>query len=326
MKELEKERADLLKAIENKAQQLSSKRSKSADNKEHNLKDWLSAAENIIPSDSDYRGSSKNNKKPTQVLNKPQKSWLFISIIIFSLIIGASYIAYISINKEFTQVKTSQERNATEVELLKDLIIELEQKIDIQEKKIKYLKDISSVKSSSDKKITSKSNTQEKLVYLESQIEKINQIDLKLKKLIQKKENDNLKIARQEQTPITNDLNKLAFKVLEKITKPLAATKSIKNYSVDAKWLMNQPLTNYTLQLASLPNKDSAKKLIKDKSIEGGKIIIQHDPDPSLTKYIVIIGSYSDIKEANDYRQKYKEKFGIISWLRNVKNIVPRVK
>jgi len=64
--ELEKERAELLKAIESQAQQMSSSRPLGEkDQKEHTLNDWLLAAEEVMPS---------TPKRPTQQSSAPQST------------------------------------------------------------------------------------------------------------------------------------------------------------------------------------------------------------------------------------------------------------
>lgn len=124
--ELEKERAELLQAIENQAQQISSNRPEGGQS-EHSLNDWLHAAEEVMPA----------NKQPAQSAAAPKttknnKAAFFGVIIMLALlltILGVVYIAYISINKELQKVVTVKEDALKEVSSLKKTVAELQESV-----------------------------------------------------------------------------------------------------------------------------------------------------------------------------------------------------
>ncbi|BBP43570.1 SPOR domain-containing protein [Thiosulfativibrio zosterae] len=112
--ELEKERAELLQAIESQAQQFSSQRSTNADAPvEHTLKDWLNAAEEVMPTSPVRNTAAPRNANAAasaaKSTNKPatSKASFFGVIIMLSLlltILGVLYIAYTSIHNELQKV------------------------------------------------------------------------------------------------------------------------------------------------------------------------------------------------------------------------------
>jgi septal ring-binding cell division protein DamX len=134
--ELEKERAELLKAIENQAQQISSTRS-AEDNteKNHTLTDWLAAAEEVMPSSGSTPRHTQENPSAQESSDlKPQtsKTSFFGVIILLTLlltILGVLYIAYTTINQELKQVVEIKESSQADTERLEASIQELQQNL-----------------------------------------------------------------------------------------------------------------------------------------------------------------------------------------------------
>ncbi len=124
--ELESERAKILEDIESKAQSISSGKSSSGEN--HSLKDWLKAAEEVMPASEpvrekqDMRNSETRSNYTAQVIKPPKNKASFFGVIIMlSLLLtllGVLYIAYTSIHKELQSVLESNQLNADKMNQL----------------------------------------------------------------------------------------------------------------------------------------------------------------------------------------------------------------
>ncbi|MGM0541134.1 MAG: SPOR domain-containing protein [Pseudomonadota bacterium] len=124
--ELESERAKILEEIESKAQTISSAKSSSREN--HSLKDWLKAAEEVMPVSEPVREkqsmeNSETHSNYTTQTTKPSKNKasFFGVIIMLSLLLtllGVLYIAYTSIHKELQSVLESNQLNADKMNQL----------------------------------------------------------------------------------------------------------------------------------------------------------------------------------------------------------------
>lgn len=120
--ELEKERAELLQAIESQAQQFSNQRSAAPEAPiEHTLKDWLNAAEEVMPvnprTTANRNSTNPTNNKSAAKPAASSKASFFGVIIMLSLlltILGVLYIAYTSIHNELQKVMTAN-KNMNEV-------------------------------------------------------------------------------------------------------------------------------------------------------------------------------------------------------------------
>ncbi|MDG6772922.1 SPOR domain-containing protein [Thiomicrorhabdus sp. ZW0627] len=133
--ELEKERAELLKAIESQAQNISSQRSSDINNESgHSLHDWLNAAEEVMPSTKSSSNSTKatSSSHSTKTKPTPNKTSFFGIIILLTLlltILGVLYIAYTTINKELQSVIEIKEKGQAETQQLQKSMDELQQKL-----------------------------------------------------------------------------------------------------------------------------------------------------------------------------------------------------
>lgn len=130
--ELEKEREQLLKAIESQAQSMSTNRE---GGQEHTLQDWLNAAEEVMPNSPKTRvppsQSSNTSAAPSAKANqaKNNRASFFGVIIMLALlltILGVLYIAYMSIHKEIKSVMTSKDTLSQEIKKLKDSVTKLQ--------------------------------------------------------------------------------------------------------------------------------------------------------------------------------------------------------
>ena len=130
--------------------------------------------------------------------------------------------------------------------------------------------------------------------------------------------------------PTIKPLDQPVFRLVEKVAKPENPTMGkdihvpLANYSADVKWLMEQPAFNYTLQLASMSEQSSIRKMIADKSLQGTKVVPQQRGDE--VSYVLISGSYANRKEANNASAQYKANFGITPWVRKIKDLSAKVK
>lgn len=129
IKELEKERAEILDAIESQAQNMSQKGSPP----EHNLKDWLNAAEEIMPAKKSSRQKTPlESSSPVRKKDKTSKSSFFGVIIMLSLlltVLGVLYIAYTSIHNELQKVLAANAISQENVESIKETVVNLEKSI-----------------------------------------------------------------------------------------------------------------------------------------------------------------------------------------------------
>lgn len=117
--ELESERAKILEEIESKAQSISSGKSSAGEN--HSLKDWLKAAEEVMPASEPVKEEQNMNNSETrsnytaQVMKPSKNKASFFGVIIMlSLLLtllGVLYIAYTSVHKELQNVLESNQLN-----------------------------------------------------------------------------------------------------------------------------------------------------------------------------------------------------------------------
>lgn len=356
IKELEKERAGLLKAIESQAQTIST-----ANDTEHSLKDWLNAAEDVMPTNKSAknarrkippikkRAKAKNSNSTNQITNVPRTPFFLIVILLsFALIVaGVAYIGYMSLKNELKAVKASQEQSDIEVNLLKDFVVTLEPKLKMLENKVEMLQ--TNPQENAGQLVTKKEELENRFKGVKTQI---NSIDTKLERIILKldqgslnKKQSSSKTTSQNKNKIVANLNikeptiiepkkptvkplkQPVVRLVKKITSPKETNipkRPIADYTLDVKWLMEQPAFNYTLQLASFSDKFSAEKMIIDKSLQGSHIISQQYK--STKKYVVVSGSYPDKKSAHQAASQYKSNFGISPWVRKMKDISAKVK
>jgi len=132
--ELEKERAELLKAIESQAQNISSNRSAEDDLDGHTLKDWLNAAEEVMPSKPNTTKSRNTQASQPSLSSKPAtgKASFFGVIILLSLlltILGVLYIAYSTVDRELKEVKEVKQSSQAEAVQLQESMNKLEQTV-----------------------------------------------------------------------------------------------------------------------------------------------------------------------------------------------------
>lgn len=134
--ELEKERAELLKAIESQAQTISSSRSTEVDLEGHTLKDWLNAAEDVMPNRPTNNTRTTQNaqsSEPVSSVKSPMgKASFFGVIILLSLlltILGVLYLAYSTVDRELKEVKEVKFNSQEETNQLQASMDVLEQTV-----------------------------------------------------------------------------------------------------------------------------------------------------------------------------------------------------
>ena len=135
--ELEKERAELLKAIESQAQNISSNRTATPDPDGHTLKDWLNAAEDVMPSkpkptNNNAQSNAQASNTGSSAFPSGNKASFFGVIILLSLlltILGVLYIAYSTVNSELQEVKEVKKTSQDEAIQLQASMIKLEESV-----------------------------------------------------------------------------------------------------------------------------------------------------------------------------------------------------
>ncbi len=85
------------------------------------------------------------------------------------------------------------------------------------------------------------------------------------------------------------------------------------------KWLLEEPAFNYTLQLASMQERSSVEKMIREKGLDGAKIIPLERKGEAY--YVLLTGSYASRTEADKAAKRYKQNFGISPWVRKIKDL-----
>lgn len=377
--ELEKERAELLKAIENQAQQMSSSRPEGdRDQKEHTLNDWLHAAEEVMPS---------TPKRPTQQSSAPQptkkpkgsKASFFGVVIMLSLlltILGVVYIAYTSIHNELQKVLAVKEDSMKEVKMLKETVAELQKSVASGgqgqlftqlQKRVEVLEaEITTLKAQQltlDNKVVQQATSKNAATVLpadlpsnvvttevlESKLKEYTQgIDHKLETILeylnlssedQKAEPaSKVSVYTQPEDKVTEPtvtepsepkvkpLDQPVVRLVQKVQKPttIEPNAPLENYTSDVKWLMEEPAFNYTLQLASMAERDSIEKMIEQKGLQGAKVIpLERKGEPY---YVLLTGSYASRSEADKAARTYKANFGISPWVRKIKDLSRKLK
>lgn len=376
--ELEKERAELLKAIESQAQHMSSSRPAGVDQKEHTLNDWLHAAEEVMPSTpkrpTQQSSAHQSTKKP-----KGSKASFFGVVIMLSLlltILGVVYIAYTSIHNELQKVLAVKEDSMKEVKMLKETVAELQKSVASGgqgqlftqlQKRVEALEaEITTLKAQQltfENKVVQQATSgnvatvlPEKLPsnvvtteVLESKLKEYTQgIDHKLETILKylnlssadKEEEPASKVSvytkpeedvaeptiTEPELPKVKPLDQPVVRLVQKVQKPSTPKPKapLENYTSDVKWLMENPAFNYTLQLASMNERDSIEKMIEQKGLQGAKIIpLERKGEPY---YVLLTGSYASRSEADKAARTYKANFGISPWVRKIKDLTRKLK
>ncbi|WP_178863814.1 SPOR domain-containing protein [Thiomicrorhabdus cannonii] len=401
--DLEKERAELLKAIESQAQQLSSTRTDDAQG--HSLSDWLNAAEEIMPNSTrtasktppsqTAQTSAEMPRKPTS--NKTSFFGVIILLTLLLTILGVLYIAYTTINKELQEVKVVKEQTQAEMQRLQQSMDELQKNLasggqpemfaaleervgslenvlaDMQSQQQAMLKRLDagvvataekpfvapteSVKSeTAGDQVVTEAILDEKLKAYTTQLEK--RIDQKLETILQHllqggsavkvlpktdEETDELRADAAEAiispaAPSEPKVPVMAQPIL-KLVQPVAKTAepekaiaapvvdassvSAPALSADENWLQQQPAQHYTLQLASMADKQALEKMVAQKGIGDSRIVMQKRLDD--VRYVLLTGSYANKADAAERAKQVKETYGISPWVRKVKDLTVKL-
>lgn len=371
--ELEKERAELLKVIESKAQNMSSSRSDTTEGQpEHTLNDWLNAAEEVMPTRSS-RNTSSPQTASSPARSKPNKASFFGVIIMLSLfltILGVVFIAYTNISSELQNALALNEETRKELAEVKqsladiqaasaasgqgDLFVELQQKVVSLEAQLLALKSQQVQSSTNTNSPSENSMTQpvaieqlpanvvttevleqklqeytkgidQKLETILSYLNNEKQSPVKLKSQSEPVKQAAVKVAEptvtEPEAPKVKPMDQPVVRLVKKVTPPKVAepTQPLENYTADVKWLVEEPAFNYTLQLASMSERNSVEKMIEQKNLQGARIIpLKRNGEPY---YVLLTGSYESRSEADKAAQSYKANFGISPWVRKIKDL-----
>ncbi|AZR81977.1 SPOR domain-containing protein [Thiomicrospira sp. S5] len=368
--ELEKERAELLKAIESQAQQMSSSRqSRDTHTSEHTLNDWLNAAEEVMPS-TPKRPTSSNNTQAPKSKNKASFFGVVIMLSLLLTILGVVYIAYTSIHNELQKVLAVKEDSMREVTLLKESVAELQKSVatggkselfDQLQKRVTALENelaalkkqpVAAAETVESQTVTETVQSADTLApnvvttdILEQKLQEYTQgIDKKLEVILKHlhinpaemeagaQEQGAANVSIKEETidepsvaepaqPKVKPLDLPVVRLVKKVQKPAEPTTEapVKNYTADVKWLLEEPAFNYTLQLASMQERSSVEKMIREKGLDGAKIIPLERKGEAY--YVLLTGSYASRTEADKAAKRYKQNFGISPWVRKIKDL-----
>ncbi|MBN2647582.1 MAG: SPOR domain-containing protein [Thiotrichales bacterium] len=88
-------------------------------------------------------------------------------------------------------------------------------------------------------------------------------------------------------------------------------------------WLQQQPKKHYVLQLASVPDKGSLEKMMRQKKLQNAHILPQVRNGEQ--GYILVTGSFSSQKEADVVAKKIKSELGITPWRRQMEDLSRRL-
>ena len=125
--------------------------------------------------------------------------------------------------------------------------------------------------------------------------------------------------------PIVNQIEKPIFKLEASSKQPkIIKTPDVdENTPTEIKWLLGEPSMHYTLQLASMPNRESLEKMKKNMRLVEAKIIPQ--VYKGKTNYILVTDSFISRTEANKQSQAIKKQTGIAPWVRKISTIVQKL-
>lgn len=360
--ELEKDRAALLEEIEAQAQNISAKKP----SKEHNLKDWLNAAEEVMPaqkiSSQKVTPQSSPPVRKKDKSSRPSKASFFGVIIVLSLmltILGVLYIAYTSTDNKLKEVLEASEASQQEVVAIKKVVVTLE-------KEISLLKEpLSQYPAKTTPGGVGASEAPEAIVDLKNMVTSkelerkfdvyIQKINIKLDKIMQhldiepankessaQKISDNvaltvpqeLKVQHPSIKSIDQPVVRLVERVKPAVTEPIIPIKPIETIepvspkpviqkSPDVNWLIKEPAVNFTMQLASMPNRAGIAKIKSDNSLKNAKIIPQ-DRNGKI-QYVLVLGSFTNRESANNAARDIQSKHKISPWVRPISHLISRV-
>lgn len=125
--------------------------------------------------------------------------------------------------------------------------------------------------------------------------------------------------------PSVKPLKQPVVRLVETVQAPAEpeAAPPAQNFTGDVKWLVEEPALNYTLQLASMQERSSVEKMIRQKGLEGARIIpMERKGEPY---FVLLTGSYASRSEADSAAKRYKKDFGIAPWVRKIKDLSSKV-
>lgn len=104
---------------------------------------------------------------------------------------------------------------------------------------------------------------------------------------------------------------------------PKAPKAPVVSTSKDVNWLLKQPKMHYILQLASMPDAESLKKMISKNQLKDTKVLPQ--TRNNVTNYVLVTGSFAERTKANALAKEIKAKTGITPWVRKVRDLSSRI-
>lgn len=378
--ELERERAKLLEAIENQANQISAQRGSSTNEaRPHTLNDWLNAAEEVmtptatsVDTFDDMAFSARKPEKPRQTrrveketrkenksaekskrtgIHPKNKTPFFGVIIMLALllsVIGLIYIAYITAEKQLSQIIQIQAKANDRIEALELEIAELNKIIasggnpEALDELVNQVNNLGDKVDSLDK-LQRQQQTVKQAELSTKNLEQVsNQIEskltLKLEKMLSQVANLAAEKQESDSKPSASTATEAGLEKMEiqTIPEPQApqepATPKIEQKviklvesqpSADMQWLKQQPANNFTLQLLALNNKQGLLDFAKQHKIQGAKIIEQKVDGK--TTFVLVTGSYGQRASANQDSLKLKETTGTSPWVRQIQILQDRI-
>lgn len=124
----------------------------------------------------------------------------------------------------------------------------------------------------------------------------------------------------------TPEVEEPLVKLVSPVSKPSAPKAPdvpLISTSKEVNWLMEQPKMHYILQLASMPDADSLKKIAIKNQLKDTKVLPQ--TRNNVTNYVLVTGSFADRAAADALAKEIKSNTGITPWIRKVRDLSSRV-
>lgn len=401
--ELTQEREQLLKEIETQAQQISTDRT--GEPKAHSLQDWLTAAEKVIPDEPfasnlppeltasksvgqsppqknnslpPFGSRSKNRVKTQQTPDqkgqdemmkaKSNKINFFGVIILLSLlltILGVSFIAYTSINKELQTVMDLKQETVTQIEALKvavekiqgktgpngtsvDALAELRARVEALESNVvagqgaEGAEEASLISSSSPNRLESimadhAKSMESKFDQLIIQLAKANGIDVTrlqtppqdtAQQSLQTTQSVSIGAPIEPTSPSVKPLDQPVVRLVDKLP----------THSISGPKSPSAPLANYSTDVQWLIKQPAFNFTLQLASMDSRSSIVKMMEENNIrdakiipqtkggnTRFVLLTGSHDSKLEANRVARQFKSDLNISPWVRKVKDLTKRI-
>ncbi|WP_319557558.1 SPOR domain-containing protein [Thiomicrorhabdus sp.] len=345
--DLEKEREKILKEIENKTQQFSQSATESPSrSQEPNLRDWLKAADTVVPDqkkvmpgkDFDLAENTVHPTSESHSLQIRRKNVAYgIAILSGTVVFTLAASLFFSHQDLQTQLNVMQQQAQTQSELIQGL----EEKIAGFEKQDENVVDVDSLKVqlsalehqiadlesqiADQKKQTSESDQHKTLAALENLVNQKWQL---MSQQLAQQTKLGLKADKAPAIETTSKTAKTADLSIKEPTVP-STPKSPQTPKVAQSpaqtWLLNQNGKDYILQLASSTKKSDLQRIVDNKKIKQVEILPQTTKQGGVRYILVSRQAFEEKALASDAAKKMKTNFGISPWIRQFEDLSRRL-